>query len=96
MTAPAGKQFGIGFRHINFFELNSNLLPQGASDSASDTAGYEGLQYVSARGLTIAYPKPRTIVQPGDDRVEALQTFMQMLREYSMRSLSNLCVLTST
>ena len=73
MTAPAGKQFGIGFRHINFFELNSNLLPQGASDSASDTAGYEGLQYVSARGLTIAYPKPRTIVQPGDDRVEALQ-----------------------
>jgi hypothetical protein len=73
MTAPAGKQFGIGFRDLHLFELNANLYPQGTSDSAGDTAGYEGLQYASARGLTINYPKPRTIVQPGDDRVEALQ-----------------------
>jgi hypothetical protein len=71
MTPPTlpNKGFKIGFRYVSFFSLNTYQTPL----ATSPTVGYEGLQYESARALTINNAQPRVIPQPGDDTVEALQ-----------------------
>ena len=71
MTSPTlpNKGFKIGFRYASFFALNAYQTPL----ATSPTVGYEGLQYESARALTINNAQPRVIPQLGDDTVEALQ-----------------------
>jgi hypothetical protein len=70
MTA-LGSNFSVGFRHIDIFALNASNTPAGSSDSSG--LPYEGIHYESARALNVTYPKPRQIIQAGDDGVEALQ-----------------------
>jgi len=71
MTIPSSSNFSVGFRHIDLFALNDNDTPVGSSDSSG--LPYEGIHYESARGLNVTFPKPRQIIQSGDDGVEALQ-----------------------
>lgn len=70
MTSPLPSNFSVGFRHIDIFELGSDGIPAGSSDSSG--LPYEGIHYESARALNVTYPKPRQLIQPGDDSVEAL------------------------
>ena len=63
------KGFKIGFRYLSFFKLNTTtLLP----DATSASVPYEGLNYESARSMTVNVPQPRKIEHQGDDRVESL------------------------
>ena len=62
------KGFKIGFRYLSFYALNAYQSPA----NTSSTNIYEGLNYESARALTINYPQPRKIEHQGDDRVESL------------------------
>jgi len=72
MSTQSSSNFSVGFRHIDIFALNSNNEPAGSSDSSG--VPYEGIHYEAARALNVTYPKPRQIIQPGDDSVEAVQT----------------------
>jgi hypothetical protein len=64
----SSRGFKIGFRNLQFFELNAFQTPK----ATSPTAPYEGLHHTSARAMTINQPAPRKIDQQGDDRVEAV------------------------
>jgi hypothetical protein len=97
MTPPTlpNKGFKIGFRYVSFFQLNTYQTPL----AASSTVGYEGLQYESARTLTVNNAQPRIISQVGDDKVEALQvlppaTGMDADLHVGMANLDVLAVLT--
>lgn len=66
MSAPLGKNYPVGLRHVRVYELNSNGVP-----NASGTAVYEGYQITGAKAYELSIPDARRIAHIGDDRVLA-------------------------
>mgnify|MGYP007100091999 CR=1 FL=1 len=66
MAATSGNEFPVGLRYGSMFALTSNGIP-----SATNATVYEGLQFYGANAFNLAYPDPRKIDHPGDDRLMA-------------------------
>lgn len=67
MADATGKQYPVGLRYGSVFQLDSEGFPQ-----APTTTYYEGRQFKGSRAWELTLPPPRTIVHPGDDRVQAV------------------------
>jgi len=74
MTATSGKQYGVGLRHAQVFELNSSGYPAATTSAAA----YEGYEIVGPKAFDITTPDARKILHTGNDRLLA-QDFLPTL-----------------
>lgn len=69
MTAPGTIRSGVGVRHIQVLELESDGYPLSV-----DTTAYEGLTISGVRTFTLDDPEPQQIVHRGDDGIFLLDS----------------------
>jgi len=73
MGVTSGKQFGVGLRHAQVFELDASGYP-----AATNATAYEGYEIVGPKAFDLTTPDPRKIFHTGNDRLLA-QDFLPTL-----------------